>query len=80
MDIEFRKISFVQEFLRLDNETVIENLEKLLRKSKADMYENAIQPIDTTQLNAEIDKALNDSENDRMIKAKDLRTKVQKWN
>jgi hypothetical protein len=34
MDLETRKISFVLEFLRLQNEEIISGLEKLLRKKE----------------------------------------------
>ena len=80
MDIEVRKILFVQEFLRLENEKTIGNLEKLLRKSKADLYEKKLQPMSEADLNAEIDKALDDSQNGRIIKARDLKAKIEKWN
>ncbi|ANI88705.1 hypothetical protein A9P82_05035 [Arachidicoccus ginsenosidimutans] len=78
MDMELRKITFVREFLRWENENVIDSLEKLLRKSKADLYEEKIKPISETLLNAEIDEALDDSENDRVIKAKDLKIAYEK--
>ena len=40
MDIESRKINFVQEFLRLQNEEKITGLEHLLRTKKKDEFEN----------------------------------------
>jgi hypothetical protein len=39
MDLQTRKIIFVQEFLRLQNEEIIHGLEKLLRKKKAEQFE-----------------------------------------
>jgi precorrin isomerase len=79
MDLEARKISFVQEFLRLQNEEIISGLEKLLRKRKIEMVENSLKPMSMKEYNAEIDQAMNDSKNGRMIKAEDLKTKIQKW-
>lgn len=35
--------------------------------------------MDLKQFNFEIDQALDDSENDRVIKAIDLMAKVEKW-
>lgn len=35
MDLQNRKITFVQEFLRLQNEEIISGLENLLKKKKA---------------------------------------------
>ncbi len=77
MNIETRKISFIQEFLRIQNEEIVIGLEKLLRKQKSEQYENDLKPMDLNQFNDEIDQALFDSENDRVIKATELK---EKWN
>ena len=80
MDLEARKISFVQEFLRLQNEEIVSGLEKLLRKRKAELTEKNFKAMTMAQYNAEIDRAMEDSKNGRMIKATDLKAKIQKWN
>lgn len=79
MNLETRKISFVQEFLRLQNEEIVSGLEKMLRNRKAELIENNLKPMSMQQFNDEIDQALNDSKNGQIIKATDLKTKVQKW-
>ncbi|RAV29205.1 hypothetical protein [Sinomicrobium soli] len=79
MDLEARKISFVQEFLRLQNEDIVSGLEKLLRKRKAELIENNMAPMTQEQYEAEIDQAMDDSKNGRMIKATDLKAKINKW-
>jgi hypothetical protein len=80
MDLEARKVSFVQEFLRLQNEEIVSGLEKLLRKRKIELIEKNLKPMTMEQYNAEIDQALDDSKNGRMIKASDLKAKIQKLN
>jgi len=77
MNIETRKISFIQEFLRIQNEEIVIGLEKLLRKQKTEQYENDLKPMNLNQFNEEIDQAISDSENDRVINAIDLK---EKWN
>ncbi len=79
MNLEARKISFVQEFLRLQNEDIVSGLEKLLRKRKSEMTEKNFKPMTMEFYNAEIDQAIEDSKNERMIKATDLKAKIQKW-
>lgn len=79
MDLEAKKISFVQEFLRLQNEEIIIGLEKMLHKSKAELLEKEMKPMSMQQFNTEIDQALDDSKNERLTKASDLKSKVQKW-
>lgn len=80
MDLETRKISFVQEFLRLQNEEIVSGLENLLHKRKAELIKKNLKPMSMEQYNNEIDQAIDDSKNGRMIKATDLKAKVRKWN
>lgn len=80
MNLEARKISFIQEFLRIQNEEIIGSLEKFLKNRKAELIDNTFKPMSIEQYNNEIDQAMNDSENGRMIKATELKAKIQKWN
>lgn len=73
MNLEARKISFVQEFLKLQNEEIIDNLEKFLRKQKAELLEKTLKPMSVEQFHAEIDQSLNDAENGRVTEAKMLK-------
>lgn len=79
MNLEARKISFVQEFLRIDNEHIIETLEKLLQKNKLESFEQNLKPMSLKQFNDEIDLSLDDEENNRLIEATDLKNEIQKW-
>ena len=79
MSLEARKILFVQEFLKIDNERIIETLEKLLQKNKQESFEQNLKPMSLKQFNNEIDLSLNDEENDRLIEANDLKNEIQKW-
>lgn len=63
MDLEARKISFVQEFLRLPNEDIISGLENLLRKRKAELIDKNLKPMTMEQYDAEMDQAMEDSKN-----------------
>ncbi|MGB6034842.1 MAG: hypothetical protein WBG42_01145 [Cryomorphaceae bacterium] len=78
MDLESRKISFIQEFLRLQNEDIIEGLESLLRKKKAEYVEKNLGPMSVEQFNEEIDQAMNQSKNGQVTKAEDLLKKYEK--
>jgi len=79
MNLEARKLSFIQEFLRLQNEEIVSGLENFLRKRKIELLENDLKPMSLEQFNKEIDQALDDSKNERIIKASDLKDKIQKW-
>ncbi|ARN76781.1 hypothetical protein BST97_01500 [Nonlabens spongiae] len=80
MNLEARKIEFVQEFLRLQNEEIVIMLEQILRKRKTELLEENLKPMSMEQYNAEMDQAESDSENGRMIEVNDLKVKIEKWN
>ena len=73
------KIVVDTEFLRLQHVEIVEGLEKMLRKRKVELIEKNFTPMSTEQFNAEIDQALDDSKNGRLIKVTDLKAKIKKW-
>ncbi|AWH85569.1 hypothetical protein HYN59_10815 [Flavobacterium album] len=79
MDLEARKITFVQEFLRLQNEEIISALEKFMHTSKAELTERNMSPMSLEQLNTETDQSIEDAQSGRITKASDLRDKIKKW-
>ncbi len=79
MDLQARKITFVQEFLRLQNEEIVSGLEDLLRKKKAELYKQKLQPMSADQFNIEIDQAMADSREGRITSATDLQNKAKQW-
>ncbi|CAD0004427.1 MULTISPECIES: hypothetical protein [Flavobacterium] len=79
MDLETRKISFVQEFLRLQSEEIVIHLENLLHKEKVELVDQEMKSMSIDQFNKEIDQSIDDVKNSRIISAKDLKFKIQKW-
>ncbi len=78
MDLQTRKICFIQEFLRLENEEIISSLEQLMKERRSEVYKEALNPMSMDQLSEEINLAMEDSENERLIKGKDLKSKYKK--
>lgn len=79
MDLEARKISFVQEFLRLQNEEIVNQLEKLLHEQKVQLLDLEMKPMSLDQFNSEIDQSIDDVANGRITSSKDLKSRIQKW-
>ena len=79
MDIQTRKINFVQEFLRLRNVKLIEKLEKILLEDKANDYEDNLKPISVEDFNEMIDKSVEDAKKGNVIIARELKESVKKW-
>lgn len=79
MDIQTRKINFVQEFLRLRNVKLIEKLEKILLEDKAKDYEANLKPLSVEDLNEMIDKSVEDAKKGNVISTRELKESVKKW-
>jgi hypothetical protein len=79
MDIQTRKINFVQEFLRLKNTKLIEKLEKILLEAKAKDYEANLKPMSVDCFNKMIDKSIEDAKQGNVIDARELKEIVKKW-
>jgi len=79
MDLQSRKLTFIQEFLRIQNEDIISGLEKMLRKRKAEFYEASLKPMSMKSFNDDIDQSLEDSAKDKVISSKDLKGGIKKW-
>ena len=77
MNLEARKLSFIQEILKIQSEKTISLLETILRKEKT-IIEN-IQPMTLKKFNQRIDKSLDDSINGKLIEIDDLISEIDKW-
>jgi len=79
MDIEARKISLIKEFLNIDNEKIIRAIEELLHNKKIENYESDLKPMTMERYKMEIEMAVRDEKNGRLIKADDLKKQIQEW-
>ena len=79
MDIQTRKLNFIQEFLRLRNIKLIEKLEKILLEDKAKDYEANLKPISIDNLNKMVDKSIEDAKHGNVSDARELKESVKKW-
>jgi hypothetical protein len=79
MDLQTRKISFVQEFLSIQSEELICQFEKLLKKEKISVKEKAFRPMNIAELNRRIDQSEQDSINGRLTGMGDFLAEIEKW-
>ena len=80
MDIQTKKLHFVQEFLRLKDENLIDKLNKLLKSERKKQFERELKPLSKKEFNALIDNAESDSENGRLTSARELQNEIDSWN
>ena len=79
MNIEARKISFIQEFLNIQNEEIISLFEKLLKKEGKKISSNKLQPLTLNEFNKRIDRSLEDSKEGRLTESRELKSEIEKW-
>lgn len=73
MDLQTRKIEFVQEFLKLQSEEIISQLENLLRKKNNER----IEPMTEAELNERIDQSEQDFKNGKFKTSAELLAKYK---
>jgi len=79
MDLQTRKIEFVQEFLKIQSEELISQLENLLKnKNKKDVNESEFfKPISIEEFNTRIDQSENDFKNGKYKTTSELLQKYK---
>ena len=78
MDIQTRKIEFVQELLKLEDEELLTQLEDLLHSVNSS-NDSDFKPMSITEFNNRIDQSLNDSQNGKLTSTDDLILEIDKW-
>ncbi len=80
MNLQSRKIEFIEQFLKIESEDVIFRLEKLLKKSNTLSLQDNFNPMSMEDFNQRIDDSLEDSKNGRIIEGIDFKSQMEKWN
>jgi hypothetical protein len=78
MNLQARKIEFVQEFLKIQREDIVMRLEELLKKEKLKLDSELKKPFSTAEFNERIEKSIDDSRNGRLTENKELLAEVKK--
>jgi hypothetical protein len=79
MDIQARKLHFVQEFLRVADEELVAKLEKLLLVERKRQLDKDVYPLTMAELNKAIDDSEDDFANGRMATAQNVLKQIDTW-
>ncbi len=79
MDIQSRKIHFVQEFLRVTDDELVTKLENLLRIERAKKFNLEMHPMSLNEFDEIIEKSEEDIKNGRVIDSRDILIQIDKW-
>ena len=77
MDLQTRKIAFVQDFLKLESEKVIVQFEKLLQKQTT--TESALEPMSVADFQRRINASLSDSNEGKLTSSEHFLEEIAEW-
>jgi hypothetical protein len=77
MNLEARKIEFVQEFLKLKSEEAVSRFEMILRQEKILSEEQIFEPMSRDELNKRIDQSESDFLNNKFKSSAELLAKYE---
>ena len=80
MNLETRKLEFIEQFLKIKSEDLLSRLEKLLIKDQESSHYENVLPMDLAEFNSRIDRSIEDSNNGHLVNSDDLKTIIDKWN
>ncbi|MCB0807580.1 MAG: hypothetical protein KDC05_17430 [Bacteroidales bacterium] len=79
MDIQTKKLHFVQEVLRIKDEKLIDKLNNILKKERKKKLEEELKPLSRETFDNMIDEAESDSKNNRLTSAGALKKDIDSW-
>ena len=79
MNIQARKLNLIEEFLRISDESIIEQLESFIMTEKKKQYERDLKPMVLKEFHEMIDQAKQDKANGRVISHEELKKRVKTW-
>ena len=69
----------IEEFLRINDESLITKLESFIKREKKISHERNLKPMLLNEFHEMIDQAKQDSDAGRVISHQELRKKVKTW-
>jgi hypothetical protein len=79
MDIQARKLHFIQEFLRVADEELVAKLERVMVVERKKQLQSEIYPMSMAEFNNAIDESENDFKNGRVTSAKNVLKLIDSW-
>ena len=78
MDIQSRKLAFIQAFLTLQSEEAIAQFEKMMKKAKNIDEENQFSPFTVEEMNERISRSEDDFKNKKFKTTSELLSKYKR--
>ncbi len=79
MDIQTRKLRFIQEFLNYADSTILLKFEELLKFEREKLLEKGIKPMTLKKYEQRIEKAFEDVKANKVQTAANLKKEIATW-
>ncbi len=79
MEIEAKKLLFIQDVLRVSDVSVIDKLQSVLFEERRNSRARELVPMSVSEFNQKIDQAEHDMITGNVTKAEDLRKQIDRW-
>lgn len=79
MDIQSKKLQFIERFIRITDEELINRLSEFLRVETSQVNEKEPKPFTMEEFNDLIDRSESDSKHGREISARNLKNEIDSW-
>jgi hypothetical protein len=79
MDLQSRKIHFIQEFLKYANTNILDKFEEMLKQERNKEFEKKIKPMTLKEYELRVLTAIEDVNNNRVRSAKTLKDEIATW-
>ena len=77
--LQARKLNLIEEFLRINDEQVISDLESLILKEKIKSYERKLVPMTIEKFHANINQSVRKIESGQFITHVELLESIKEW-
>jgi len=79
MNLEIRKLNFIQDFLRINNEKVVLLLEKALTEEKRKLYDKNLSPYTIEEFDKLIDQSEEDTKHKKFKSTELFKSELKAW-
>ncbi len=77
--LQARKLNLIEEFLRINDEQVISDLESLILKEKIKSYERELVPMTIEKFHSNINRSVREIESGQFITHEELLESIKEW-
>lgn len=79
MTVETRKLNLIEEFIKIEDEDIITQMEELVLDNKRRRYEQRLNPMRMEEFHSMIEQSRNEIENGQVTSQEDLKKEIKSW-